>query len=113
MSFTLQVLLDITCLALLPNVQESTGSLIRGYSDHPPRLATFLQSSQVLNLSSLYDPSPAAGGRASPVCASFNPHVYLYPPLTPLLRFSLGEVCPGEHDSLKRVFLTHPLFLNS
>lgn len=89
----MQVLSDI-CLALLPNEQGSKGSLLSGCSDHPPRLVTFLVP-QVLNLSSLYEPSSSSGREASPTYTSFNPHVCLYPctPHTPAQGQSWGSVC--------------------
>lgn len=61
---TLQVLSDIKCLALLPNVQESKCSLL-GDSAHPPRLAAF-PVLQVLNLLLSCVPSHSGGKEGEP-----------------------------------------------
>lgn len=97
MSLTLQVLLDRICLALLPNEQESKGSLLSGGWDHPPRLATFLLL-QVLNLSSLYEPSPSSGeGGLVPCTPHLTPmYSFIHPPLPHLPGSVLGKCVPGS-----------------
>lgn len=83
---TLQVLSDIKCLALLPNVQESKCSLL-GDSAHPPRLAAF-PVLQVLNLLFSCVPSHSSGKEG-------EPHAPLgYYPCTP------SALLPSEPCSL-------------
>ena len=101
-SLTWQVLLDVKCLALLPNMmryRKAKASLLSGHWDHPPGLACSLSSPLSPKSLSLCEPAPSVGRESWP----------LFPlcPLTPCVHphLSVYTSCPEQagHISLGNV----------